>query len=268
MTEVLAALEKLSKKSAKLVDVIKAVRRKLVQPNEVRQLAQGIADIYFTSVHQALSDVEDRPGLSNDCEWSVRTLLQMTEEARDRDAYLGALSDLRTHVQEAMVCVLKAKGVRRLVVSETEKRILHTLQQILPASAGSYYQVLEDIAFSGKRISWRGTGTELREVLREVMHHLAPDDQVMAAPGFQLEADQKRPTQKQRVRFILKARRRGVEVAENSLDAVDELIANLARSTYTRGSATTHATTDATEVRHIKNYTDALLIELLEVGRN
>lgn len=131
--------------------------------------------------------------------------------------------------------------------------------------AASYEQVLQDIA-TGKRVSWRGTGTELREVLREVMDHLAPDGDVMAASGFKLEGDLKRPTQKQKVRFILKARKRAVGVAEASIETVEAGIATLARSTYQRGSVTTHASTDAAEVRKLKNYVDALLVELLEIG--
>ena len=125
--------------------------------------------------------------------------------------------------------------------------------------------VLKDIA-AGKRVSWRGTGTELREVLREVMDHLAPDAEVMAAPGFKLEGDLKRPTQKQKVRFILKARRRSVGVAEDTVETVEAGIASLARSTYQRGSATTHTSTDAAEIRKLKNCVDALLVELLEIA--
>jgi hypothetical protein len=97
------------------------------------------------------------------------------------------------------------------------------------------------------------------------MDHLAPDADVMAAPNFKLEGQLKRPTQKQKVRYILKARRRAVAVAEAGVETVEEGIASLARSTYQRSSATTHASTDATEVRRLKNYVDALLIELLEI---
>ena len=87
----------------------------------------------------------------------------------------------------------------------------------------------------------------------------------MAAPNFKLEGDQKRPTQKQEVRYILKARQRAVSVAEAGVDTVEDGIASLARSTYQRSSATTHASTDATEVKRLKNYVDALLVELLEI---
>ena len=150
-----------------------------------------------------------------------------------------------------MIDVMKARGVRRLLLSGAERGILTTLDRMLPSTAVSYEQVLQDIA-SGKRVSWRGTGSELREVLREVMDHLAPDAEVMAAPNFRFEGDLKRPTQKQKVRFILKARRRAVGVAEASVETVEEGIVSLARSAYQRGSATTHASTDATEVKRLK----------------
>jgi hypothetical protein len=109
----------------------------------------------------------------------------------------------------------------------------------------------------------------LREVLRELIDHLAPDEKVMAATGFQLEESLKSPTQKQKVRFILRARRKptaAVSVAEASLATVEEGVAMLARSTYQRGSVSTHTPTDGSEIRNLKRYTDALLAELLEIA--
>jgi hypothetical protein len=101
------------------------------------------------------------------------------------------------------------------------------------------------------------------------MDHLAPDDKVSAAPNFQLESGQNRPTQKQKVRYILKARRSSgaaVAVAEASVETVDEAAASLARSTYQRGSVSTHVGTTGKEIKSLKRYVDALLAELLEVS--
>lgn len=154
------------------------------------------------------------------------------------------------------------------MLSQTERAILDTLAALLPSCAASYEQALRDIA-QGARVSWRGTATELRETLREVMDHLAPDDKVAATPNFQLEASQNRPTQKQKVRYILKARRSSsaaVTVAEASLDTVEEAVATLARSTYQRGSVSTHIGTTGKEIKSLKRYVDALLAELLEVS--
>ncbi len=265
MTEVLTALERLSKDVTKLAAVVDGVRSKLVPSEKVARLARAIADTYFGSVQGELQTVQHRGGLAEEIEWVVTAILQLSSEPREKSAYLGQLKELRPYLQEAMIDVMKARSVRRLVLSDTERRILNTLEKMLPTTASSYEQVLEDIA-AGKRVSWRGTGTELREVLREVMDHLAPDGDVMAVPGFKLEPDLKRPSQKQKVRYILKARKRAVGVAEASVETVEEGIASLARSTYQRGSATTHASTDGTEVRKLKNYVDALLVELLEIA--
>jgi hypothetical protein len=139
---------------------------------------------------------------------------------------------------------------------------------MLPSSAASYEQALRDI-FHGGRISWRGTASELREVLREVMDHLAPDDKVRASPGFKLEPGLLGPTQKQKVRYILRARRSSsavVAVAEGSLDTVEEAVAALARSTYQRGSESAHVGSTGKEVRNLKRYVEALLAELLEIA--
>ena len=129
---------------------------------------------------------------------------------------------------------------------------------MLPSIA-SYERALRDITQAGTRISWRGTAAELRETLREVLNHLAPDEQVMASPGFQPEEGQSKPTQKQKVMFILKAR------GSSSL-VINGAVASLTRSTYQTASASTHVGADAKEIKNIKRYIDALLAELLEIS--
>jgi len=264
MTELLTALERLSKTAARLASAVIHVRSKLVPTEIVAPLARSMADVYFGSIQPDLQIVQNREALSEEIEFVVATVLRLTSEPREKTAYLGQINELRPYLQEAMIDAMKARGVRRLVLSDIERQIVTTLERMLPPAALSYEQVLQDIA-SGKRVSWRGTGSELREVLREVMDHLAPDGDVMAAPNFKLDGELKRPTQRQKVRYILKARKRAVGVAEDAVDTLEEVIARLARSTYQRGSATTHASTDATEVKRLKNYVDALLVELLEI---
>ena len=58
------------------------------------------------------------------------------------------------------------------------------------------------------RISYKGTIAELREILREVLDYLAPDKEVIATPGFKLEKDRFTPTMKQRVRHVLRSRKK------------------------------------------------------------
>ncbi|MGA9040800.1 MAG: hypothetical protein WB421_09715 [Terriglobales bacterium] len=226
-----------------------------------------MAKTYFESVRPELSAVQNRAGLVEEIDFVLQNLLQLATAQREKEAYLGQIAEVRPYLLEATIDVMKARGSPRLVLSQTERAILETLAKMRPVTGASYEQALLDIA-QGKRVSWRGCATELREVLREAIDHLAPDDKVLGSAGFQLEEGRALPTQKQKVRFILRARKNNstsVAVAEGSLNTVDESIAALARSTYSRGSASTHATTDASEIRKLKRYVDALLAELLEI---
>jgi Predicted pPIWI-associating nuclease len=268
MTDALTALDQMSEDVAGLAAAVTRVRTKTVRSVVVQPTASAIARTYFESVRLELSAVQNRAGLIEEIDFVLQTLLQLGTAPREKEAYLGHIAELQPYLLEATVDIMKARGNRRLILSQTERAILDTLGKMLPLTAASYEQALLDLA-QGKRVSWRGTAAELREVLREAIDHLAPDDKVLASPGFQPEQGQTLPTQKQKVRFILRARKgnsASVAVAEASLSTVDESIAVLARSTYRRGSASTHAATDPSEIRNLKRYVDALLAELLEIS--
>lgn len=267
MTDVLAALDQISEDVTKLTSAVKGVRAKTVQPSVVQPIARAIARAYFENVRSDLELVQTRAGLAEEIDWVLQGILQLAVAPREKEAYLGHIGELLPYLLEATIDVMKARGSSRLVLSQTERAILETLGRMLPAASASYEQALRDIT-QGGRVSWRGTASELREVLREVIDHLAPDEKVTATAGFQLEQGQKSPTQKQKVRFILRARKSSsaaLTVAETSLATVDVAVAALARSTYQRGSASTHTLSSSSEIRSLKRYVDALLAELLEV---
>jgi hypothetical protein len=151
--------------------------------------------------------------------------------------------------------------------SLVEKQILTTLSSLVPTAGLSYDQAIQDLA-DNSRVSYRGTAADLREVLREVLDHLAPDADVSGADGFKLEKDRTKPTMKQKVRFILKAR--GVsgsstELSEKATEAVDAIVGGLARSVYNFGSVVTHVAGERQSVIQLKRYVEAVLSDLLEV---
>lgn len=268
MADALAALDEMAERVAVLSRAANSGRAKYLAVSEVQPVARAIATTYFEFIRSDLDAVKSRAGLVEEIDFVVQQILQLASGAREKQAYIGQLNELRPYLLEATVDLMKSRGTAQLVLSQTERAILDTLAALLPRSAASYEQALRDIA-QGARVSWRGTATELRETLRDVIDHLAPDDKVSAAPNFQLEADQKRPTQRQKVRYILKARRSpsaAVAVAEASLNTVEEAVATLARSTYQRGSASTHVGTTGKEIKSLKRYVDALLAELLEIS--
>jgi Predicted pPIWI-associating nuclease len=268
MTDALTALDQVSEDVARLAAVVNGVRAKTVPPTAVQPIARGIARIYFESIRSQLIAVQNRAGLVEEIDFVLQGILELATAPREKEAYFGQIAEVRPYLLEAVVDVMKASGSPRLVLSQTERAILDTLGKMLPATSASHEQALVDIA-QGNRVSWRGTATELREVLREAIDHLAPDHKVIASQGFQVEQGQNSPTQKQKVRFILRARKSNsasVTVAEASLNTVEESVAALARSTYQRGSASTHSSTNVSEIRNLKRYVDALLAELLEIS--
>ena len=144
-----------------------------------------------------------------------------------------------------------------------QEKIIDTLDAMLPSAANSFRQVMADLS-DGSRRSFRGTAAELREILREVVDHLAPDSAVIAAPGFQLEKGRIGPTMRQKVRFIMKNRGRGSGAAATSEDALSGADA-LVRSLYNRGSAAVHSDHERAEVLRIRGYAEAILVDILEI---
>jgi len=150
-------------------------------------------------------------------------------------------------------------------MSEVEAGIFKALDEVIPTTSLSYKQVLQDLNVQN-RVSYRGTAAELREVVRELLDHLAPDDEVLKT--VKLDPTQKRPSMKQKATFILK--KRGVgdttrKTAEDAVNAVENSVGSLARSVYDRGSISTHIATTRVEVLTFKGYAEAVLAELLQI---
>jgi hypothetical protein len=193
------------------------------------------------------------------------------ENQRSRTTYNRAVADVRQRLMEVTLAVLtktaSASKPNLLILSEEESRLLRTLERAVPAAAESYKQGMADLA-QKTRLSYRGTATEFRECLREVVDLLAPDQDVMSQQGFKLETSQTRPTTRQKVSFILRSRRRNEtqrEATTRSLDLIDEASGALARAVQNRASVATHVPQTPQEVRQIKRYVDVVLFDLLEI---
>jgi hypothetical protein len=159
------------------------------------------------------------------------------------------------------------RGVNRDLTLD-ESKLLDAVEQLVPSAGISYRQALTDLR-DGKRMSFRGPALELREVLREILDHLAPDKDVIASPGFQLERNRFGPTMKQKVRYILKKRGDGKTKAsspEDSVSAVDAVIGDLTRSVYDLGSLATHVASERRQVVQVKRYIEAVLHDILQIG--
>jgi hypothetical protein len=162
----------------------------------------------------------------------------------------------------------RAGSAGAAVLTPVEDRIVQTLQRLNLTAAQSYLQAIIDLS-GPPRHSHKGTAHDLREALRETLDYFAPDGEVMAQSGFELEPGETRPTQRQKALFVLRRRSLpagAMRVSEESVSMVEKSAA-IARSAYTRGAISAHTPTSATEVRQMKMYVDAVLAELLEVHR-
>lgn len=155
-------------------------------------------------------------------------------------------------------------GAARENLTDEDGEILKKLEALVPSAARSYKQAILDLG-DDKRISFRGPALELREALREILDHLAPDADVMASPVFTQESDKPGPTMRQKVRFIL--RKKGTqpssEPPEQAVVALEEALSKLTRAVYERASKATHIAGERGEVIQIRRYVVTLFHEIL-----
>ncbi len=249
---------------------VRRVRGTSVSPS-LRAEAKAVVQSYFREVRPKFEQLQLERNSIQSLDREAQRLLELSSSANGKSWYMDAVRDLeysRSHVEAAVEIKAGASaGPSLALTTATEAAILDTLRRILPTSALSYQQVLQDLSDSS-RTSFRGTAAEMREVLRELLDHLAPDEEVLKT--VKLEKDQSRPSMKQKTMFILRARGVGEtsrRPAENAAAAVEESVGSLARSVYDRGSLSTHVATTRREVLTFKGYADAVLADLLEIHK-
>lgn len=247
---------------------------KTVRSPKTRTNARLLAQQFLREVRPHLVKVGIPEETVAQFDTPIRELLQISHQHAERAVYGAHLANLRRlhgEIGPLRETKIGAQGGASTagvaVVTPTERLIIQTLESLKPSAARSYQQALVDLS-GPPRHSYRGVAHELREALRETLDHFAPDGDVMAEPGFQLEKGLTRPTQRQKALHVLRKRRLSRDarqVPELAVSAIEELSASIARSTYTRGAMSAHGITRATEVRQMKMYVDAVLAELLEI---
>jgi Predicted pPIWI-associating nuclease len=262
-----------------LAGVERAISRVIavnVNTATARDAARSFIQDYFREVRPDLTTLGFADSDLDALDEQMQRLLQLANGRNAKASYTRLLREIRQEVQKIELTREYRLGEQRhgngstrtVIATDVETKIIETLKQLLPSAALSYEQALRDLANSTERVSFRGTANELREALRETVDHLAPDEDVMAADGFQLEPDRTGPTQKQKVRYILRSR--GLSEAarrapEESVSLIEELTGSVARASYTRSALSTHIASTEQEVRQLKMYVDSVLAELLQV---
>lgn len=259
----------LSGRIKRLRKTVRALDGAQVRRKADRDEAQSIVDSYF----RTLREQAQLAGLSTDVieeiDDQMHALLDLSHKHSAKTSYDSLLLNIAKSLVAFEKSVLSPQAKDNALTYEpTDLRIVQTLSRIHPSAARAYEQALRDL-MGPDRLSWRGPATDLRECLREVLDHLAPDKEVMGKDGFKLEKNQTGPTMKQKVRFILSNRgvsRTASKAPESTAEAVDEIVGGFVRSVYTRSSVSTHTPTVRDEVHRVHTYVRAALSELLEIS--
>lgn len=267
-----SAWEELGQQLESLQRHLAASRAANVSARRSREQAKTLVQLYFRRVRPDLDDLQLDEFAQIDRQF--QDLLRLANGINRRSSYVRLVREIRSSTGKIEALREMAIGASIAGIpsqeppwSEAEQRIVDTLASLVTSAANSYRQAHDDLAASA-RISYRGTAAELREAFREVLDHLAPDEPVLAQPNFKLEDDRTQPTMRQKVRFILKSRKRSKpskETAEKTADLIDGLTASLVRSVYGSASQSTHVAPSKDEVRRVKNYVDSVLTDLLEI---
>ncbi len=217
-------------------------------------------------------DIDEADLLEIDSKW--QNLIRLAHANGAKSTYLKIMRELRNITTELNISVLSGKfiqktGANTYNLSESELKIIKTLNSFLVSAADSYKQGILDLRCKDMRFSYRGTAVELREALRETLNKLAPDEEIIKNSDFKLEKDKTRPSMKQKVRFILRSRgmsKTQRTITEKSVEYSEGLFGDITRAFYDRASVSTHLKTKKEEVSKLKNYLDPILNELLEIN--
>lgn len=247
-----------------------------VNSRTLKQLAIDLASSYFRNFRgDALSILGDSKELYDyDENWQY--LIRLAHGNNPNNTYQKVIKNLLKTTKQINVAIYssitESTGIKssKITYSDAEEILIRTLESLVPSAAASYKQGIADLNSSSPRFSYRGTATEFREAFRETLNHLAPNNEVTKESWFKLGKDQKGPTMKQKVRYILMSREKKSTqrvAAEKTVDLIEALMGSIARAVYDRASLSTHVETTHDEVAQLKRYLDALLFDLLEIAQ-
>ena len=155
-----------------------------------------------------------------------------------------------------------SSGVTTILPDQVYRALLNLSEPL----ARSYLQIRLDL-IDGDRISWAGTAHEIREILRGILHILAPDAVVKEQPWYVQDRNTSGPTQKQKTRYILEQRRSGSKEQEvvQQVETIEEMVGNLVRGMYNRASDAAHGFKGHKEAQHLFRYFVAFAHDLLDL---
>lgn len=255
----------------KLREAVRSSRAINLNKIAVRDQARRLVETYFRETRPRTAQFAPK-SLSAELDGNMQQLLKLANGVNAKASYTSLLRSMVKNIEslvfnvELALSELGAGHADGNSLTDVERRIHATLSRMLPAAANSYMQAIEDIVST--RHSYRGPAIELREAVREVLDHMAPDANVIAMTGYKQNKDTSGPTMAQKAKYIMRQRQRSETSAKPTLEAadlVDETTAKIVRSTYQSGSISVHVSPSRAEVQHLKMHVDSVLAALLNI---
>ena len=238
---------------------------------QVRELVVS----YFNTWRQRLASQLRDVAVLEELDAGMRTLRACTGKRSSTNTYKQALKRCQEALDKVEDAALESVArASAAPLGELEQQVLRILSKDDPAAALCYEQGLMDLA-DMRRKSWRGTILEFREALRETLHRLAPDEEVIKLPRPEPEpgARGRKITMAERVRHICRSRGFSEKQRDNLEKATEDVEAMLAktlgevvRAVYDRASAGVHAQRSKEEAERVRRWVTSVLAELLSVA--
>lgn len=255
----------------------RAKRVSTIGAREDRNLARATAEAWFRNYRPSIVNIIGEDSALEKIDKQIQEVLHLSISRSRRTAYIDCL--------KKALGILKRELAIRVTVSQwgnqksqtifgNDLDILQRLGNVVPDLANSYKQVLFDLA-DERRISFKGTASELREVLRTTLDILAPDEQIRKQSWFKESRkrfkDEKlrkrKPTMTEKTRYILETRAidsSEIETAGKAITDIDERLGAVVRAVYRRASSASHVQKEKEEVMQVLRYVNALLFEILQ----
>ena len=248
---------------------IRKLKSKQIQKKHDKEKGKIIVKRYFSEIRPKISPLKKAPDWLNSLDMKFQKLLSLTNANSLRSKYLSTAKAIKKELDQVETQVISLEPVKQTLSSEFsnfEKLVLSTIEKLSYSASLSYRQALLDMR-DGSRVSYKGTANEIRETLREILSHLAPDEKVKSQEGFRLEKNRDKPTQKQKVSFILKQRNKSKAHIKVPVEAIEviEKKGDFTRAIYDRASRSAHGQSKKEEIMRLKRYLDSVLSELLEL---
>lgn len=247
---------------------LRGVKTAQIFSGAVKAQIGALASDYFSTFRPAVIAA----GASGDELAAADGLFRELHELSHKSPTKKRADDVCKDARKALVALEGSRLQRGIVpsgarTSRSDELIISSLNEVCPSAATAYEQALRDLQGSD-RLSWRGPATEMREALRETLDAMAPDAEVEKMDGYKVEENTKRPTMRQKAKYILKNRELAANQAslsETAVDNIENAVSAITRSVYVRSNVSTHSPTSRDEVARLHGWVRLVMCDLLSL---